>query len=136
MPNTNKNGTAGQPTKMTPVVLATIRNAADFGCNDREILAQLTITGNRIAQSTLSDYFSKHPDFRQEIDDRQQSPILRAKQTLNQAIEDVKNGDLTLKYLERKCKNEFSTKTEVDTSVNITNDALDKLGKIINGKSD
>lgn len=134
MPNTNKNGTAGQPTKMTPEVLQSIRNAADFGCNDREILAHLTIIGMPISPQTLYDYFSKHPEFKKEIDDRQESPILRAKQTLNNALIDPKNAELSLKYLERKRSKEFSTRSEVDNNFEITNNALDKLGKIINGK--
>ena len=126
--------TAGQPTKMTPEVIQAIRNAADFGCNDREILAHLTIIGMPIARDTLYKYFERYPEFRKEIDDRQESPILRAKQNLNNAMLDPKNAELSLKYLERKRSKEFSTKVEVDNNIEVTNNALEKLGKIINGK--
>lgn len=131
MPNTNKNGTAGQPTKMRPEVIQSLRNAFDIGASVREACAFADI-----GVQTLYDYFKRNPEFKEETERRKQKPVLQAKLTLMKSLQNTKNGDLSLKYLERKCKDEFSLKTEVDTSVNIANDALDKLGRIINGKSD
>lgn len=63
-----------------------------------------------IPYTTMKDYYDKDDQVRKKIERLQNMPILAARRSVNLAMQD--NGDLALKFLERKKKDEFSTRTE------------------------
>lgn len=89
------------------LVLAKLEEAWALDCSDAE-----AATFADISASALSRYLKSHPDISARKDQLKTKPILAARTTLAQAIKDG-NGKLALKYLERKCRNEFATRTEV-----------------------
>ena len=64
-----------------------------------------------IPSSTFYDYLKDHPDFSEQIDYWQQYPEMIAKHSVLKHM--VEDGNLALKYLQSKCKEEFGTRTEI-----------------------
>lgn len=106
-----------RPTKMTPETIDKLRQAYLIGANDKEAYSYAGIS-----HETFYNYIQKHPEFREQIDQWQDEPILKAKTTIVKNLDDVKNSQW---YLERKRKDEFSVRTENDTSVSI--DVVDRI---------
>lgn len=99
-----------RPTIMKPDVIAKLEEAFAWGCSDVEACLWADI-----APATLYKYQEKHPEFTERKAELKETPIMLARKTV---IKGVKvNPDLALKFLERKKKDEFSTKTETDLSV-------------------
>ena len=94
-----------RPTKMTPDILERLRQAFAIGCSDEEACAYA-----KIGKTTLYNYQQTHPEFLEEKDILKKEPILKAKNTIVQSLNDVKDAQW---YLERKLKNEFSLRQEV-----------------------
>lgn len=67
-----------------------------------------------INQRTLTRYEDKNPEFAEQKELLKNTPILKARQTLNKAIET--NADIAFKFLERKKRDEFGVKTEIDVT--------------------
>lgn len=95
--------------KMTPEVITKLEFAYIGGHTDEEACL---IAGINVV--TLHRYFEKNPEFKDKKKLLINTPILKARQTLNKAIET--NPDIALKFLERKKKDEFGLKTEVDVT--------------------
>lgn len=95
----------GRPTVMTPESLDKLRQAFLIGASDSEACAYA-----KIGQSTLYEYQKEHPDFTEQKDQWKQEPILKAKFELVKGLDG--NPELSLKYLERKKKDEFSLRSE------------------------
>jgi len=74
-----------------------------------------------ISIASLSRYLASHPKVAERKQLLRQKPILKARMALANAI-DAGDGNLALKYLERKRKQEFSTLQEVVSDVCIEND--------------
>lgn len=93
----------GRPVKMTRVVIEKLEEAFSYGCSDREacLLAN-------IGEQTLYDYQRKNPDFKSRKDLLKSNPILKARVSVVNNLEDDPN--LALKYLERRCREEFDPK--------------------------
>jgi hypothetical protein len=100
---------AGRPTKMDDRVLSKLREAFLFGCNKLEACAY-----SEIAPSTLYEYLKLNPEFSNKIEEWQKAPILKAKKTVVDSLDNPKDAQW---YLERKRKDEFSTKVENDLRV-------------------
>ena len=99
-----------RPTVMTPEVIEKLEEAFKWGCTDNEACLHADI-----APSTLYQYQEKNPKFTERKASLKENPILLARSTV---VNGLKNDtDLALKYLERKKKNEFSTKVENDIRV-------------------
>lgn len=96
---------AGRPTVMTAKILERLRQAFAIGCTDEEACAFADI-----APRTFYDYQKANPEFLQEKEALKQKPILKAKKTIEQSLDDPKNAQW---YLERKKKDEFSTRNEL-----------------------
>lgn len=114
----------GRPTVMTKDVVNKLEQAWSMGCSDLEacIFAD-------ISKQTLYSYQDKHPEFIDRKELLKKKPVLMAKKNIIDAMDTKENPDYksiieTSKwYLERKCKDEFSTKVENDiktTGINIT----------------
>lgn len=64
-----------------------------------------------IPSSTFYDYLKNHQDFSEQIEYWRQYPEMIARHSVLKHM--VEDGNLALKYLQSKCKEEFGTRTEV-----------------------
>lgn len=100
-----------RPTVMTPEVIAKLEEAFAWGCTDREACLWADI-----AEPTLYLYQEKHPEFIDRKAALKETPVMLSRKAILQAIK--KGNPVTaLAYLERKKKDEFSTRTENDIRV-------------------
>ena len=118
---THKTGNpVGRPPKMTESTLAKLKEAFLWGCSDREACLWA-----EISQDVLYDYQTAHPEYTEQKKIWKESPILRARRAVVETLDD--NADLSLKFLERKKKDEFSLRSETDITSN-----GQALGAVIN----
>lgn len=96
---------------MTQEVIAKLEEAFAWGCTDREACLWADI-----AEETLYSYQKKNPGFVKRKEALKETPVMLARKTVVKAIS---KGDRTvaMQYLERKKKDEFSTKQEQDVRV-------------------
>jgi hypothetical protein len=101
-------GDAGRPTKMTEEVVKKLVACFSNGFSD-----QLACDHVGITKQTLYNYCDKNPEFLTIKERLKKNPVAAA--TLN-IVKAIDNGDVKASqwYLERKCKDEFSIRTEVD----------------------
>ena len=102
----------GRPSVMTDAVIGKLEFYFAKGLSDRE--ACLIVD---IHPSTLYDYCEKHPEFAERKELLKEKPKTKAKLNLANAIEN-EDRDVSKWYLERKAKDEFSTKQEINADVN------------------
>lgn len=103
--STDKPG-VGRPTKMTDETLRKLEEAFALGCSDLEASLYADI-----APSTLYAYQETRPEFLERKTQLKERPILQAR---NSVIQHMKqDGNLALKFLERKNKAEFALRQEV-----------------------
>jgi hypothetical protein len=98
----------GRPTLMTENTIQKLEQAFSVGATDLEACFFANIS-----KSTLYNYQESHPEFVERKEGLKNQLSLIAKNTLGRSI---KNGNETDAkwYLERKNKDEFSTKTQSD----------------------
>lgn len=106
-----KNG-AGRPTIMAPELIAKLEEAFAWGCSDIEACLWA-----EIAPATLYKFQKRHPEFVERKAALKETPILLSRKAVVNAI---KRGDkvTALAYLDRKKKDEFSTKQNIDHTTN------------------
>ena len=110
---------AGRPTKMTPETIGKLEEAFSMGCTDLEACLFADIE-----KTTLYKYQQDHPEFINRKEKLKENPVLKARQTILDNLEDPTNARW---YLERKKKDEFSQRTESDVKTVISfNDMDDK----------
>lgn len=110
-----------RPTKMTPEVLASLRQAFLIGATKEEASGYAGIS-----KVTLYSYMDKHPEFVNDIEKWQNDPILKAKTTVVKNLDDTKNAQW---YLERKAKAEFAQRQEhTGADGNAIQAIIDKFG--------
>jgi len=92
---------------MTKAVIAKLEEAFAWGCTDVEACLWADI-----APATLYQYQEKHPAFTERKAELKDTPVLLARKTV---VEGIKKGDrqLSMSYLERKRKDEFSLRKEL-----------------------
>ena len=102
----------GRPTVMTDKVIGKLEMLFAKGLSDREacLIAD-------IHPSTLYDYCSINPEFAERKELLKEQVKTRAKLNVAEAI-DNNDVDMSKWYLERKAKDEFSTKQEIQADVN------------------
>lgn len=95
-----------RPTVMTPEVIAKLEEAFAWGCSDVEACLWADI-----APATLYQYQEKYPKFTERKAELKETPVLLSRKAVVNAI---KRGDkvTALAYLDRKKKDEFSTRSE------------------------
>lgn len=103
--------TAGRPPKITSEVLQKLEYAFMMGCTDTEACLYADI-----GTSTLYDYQNNHPEFTERKEQLKDNLKLRSKLNLGESITVERDVDNSKWYLERKAKNEFSTKVEQDVT--------------------
>ncbi len=104
---------AGRPTVMTKEVIAKLEEAFLLGCTDMEACLVANIN-----KATLYRYQEDHPEFVERKETLKKTPTLLARRTVVTDI--ATNSDLAMKYLERKEKDEFSSKSEINTNLTFT----------------
>ena len=102
----------GRPTVMTDDVIGKLEMLFAKGLSDREAC----LIAN-IHPSTLYDYCSANPEFAERKELLKEQIKTQAKLNIAEAITN-KDADLSKWYLERKAKDEFSTKQEISADVN------------------
>ncbi len=101
----------GRPTVMTDAVIGKLEELFARGLSDREACLVADVN-----PSTLYAYCNSHPDFAERKELLKEQPKLQAKLNVEREIQEG-NVDISKWYLERKAKDEFSTKQEIDTDV-------------------
>ena len=103
----------GRPTVMTEKVLQKLEYAFMRGLTDVEACLYANI-----ATSTLYNYCNDNPEFLERKEELKQHPTAKARLNITEAIENG-NEDLSKWWLERKAKDEFSTKQEVSGDIKL-----------------
>jgi len=103
------------------VVITKLETAWALGCSDKEAAAYAYITA-----ASLCRYLQAHPQISERKEQLKERPVLAARSTLLKAIQGG-DGDLALKFLERKRRDEFATRSEIsETSHIVVQTADDK----------
>jgi len=97
----------GRPTVMTPTVIAKLEEAFTWGCTDIEACLWADIS-----VAALWDYMQKYPEFSTRRDKLKKTPTLTARRTVVASLPG--DNEMSLKYLERKEKREFSLRQETE----------------------
>lgn len=102
----------GRPRAITPKKLEKLEEAFKLGCTNREACFYADV-----AESTFYDFLKEYPEYSDKIAMWKDYEKIKARYVVHKALE---NGDRDMAkwYLERKAKDEFSTKQEFDTTVN------------------
>jgi hypothetical protein len=115
--------TAGRPTVMTPEVVNKLEQAFSMGCSDLEACLFADIS-----KQTLYDYQAKHPEFADRKAMLKETLILKARSVIATSLNN-KDENTAKWYLERKRKDEFSTKVENELSGGMNILVADKKAK-------
>lgn len=92
----------GRPSSLTPETIIKLEQAFAIGLKDVEALAYAGVSS-----SAFYAYCQKNPEFQERKEELKLKPILKAKNTIFRNLDDEA---VARWYLERKCKDEFSTK--------------------------
>lgn len=118
----------GRPRAVSREVLQKLEYAFVHGLSDREASIYAGIS-----KSTLYNYCKKHPEFLDQKEDLKSGVKMRAKLNVAEEI-DKGNLELSLWYLEHKCRDEFSTRQEVQVTTNpfggLTTEELRRLASV------
>lgn len=101
----------GRPTVMTEDVLQKLEYAFMRGLTDVEACLYADI-----GTTTLYNYCEENPAFRERKEELKQHPTAQARLNVAEEIEKG-NAEMSKWWLERKAKNEFSTKQEISADV-------------------
>ena len=113
-------GKVGRPTVMTKETLNKLEEIFALGGTDLEACFYAGIS-----RQTLYDYQEKNPEFIDRKEGLKSKPILKARMTIVDSLDDPKNSQW---YLERKSKDEFSTKQIIDDNRN--DNTIEELKKL------
>src|SRR6476661_2859539 len=95
-----------RPTIMTPPVIAKLEEAYAWGCTDIEACLWANIDDR-----TLYKYQEKHPEFVRRKNALKDTPVLLARKSVVTRL--PRDPRLSMDYLSRKKKDEFSTRNEL-----------------------
>lgn len=112
--------TIGRPTVMTPEVVKKLEEAFLLGCTDLEACLFADIS-----KQTLYNYQEAHPEFVDRKEKLKENPVFLARSSVVRSMQE--DGDLALKYLERKKKDEFSVKTQQEHSGELTVTKVERI---------
>jgi hypothetical protein len=117
----------GRPTVFTPAVVDKLEQAFAIDATVEEACSYADIS-----RDAFYDHLKRNPAFSDRIEALRQRPVLAARQTVVKAVST--DSDMAMRYLERKKRNEFSTKQELEHSGEITmSQFLAKLREKKNG---
>jgi hypothetical protein len=98
----------GRPPIIDEIVLQKLEMAFSIDCTDSEACFYAGI-----CPATLYNYQTEHPEFLERKEGLKNKPVLKARQTVVSGLDQVNNAQW---YLERKKKNEFAQRNEMDHS--------------------
>ena len=96
-----------RPTKLTPELLARLKVVFLIGATYKEASYAVGVS-----VKTISNYTKNDPELLQQIEGWRSVPILKAKQTIIDHLDEVKVAQW---YLERRCP-EFKSKQDITTN--------------------
>jgi hypothetical protein len=96
----------GRPTNLTPETISKLEQAWSMGCSDLEACLHAGI-----GKSALYNYQNAHPNFLERKQILKEKLVLKARSVIANALNN-KDENTARWYLERKRKDEFSTRTE------------------------
>lgn len=99
--------TAGRKPVIDEVTLQKLENAFSLGATDGEACFQAGI-----APATLYNYQNAHPEYVERKNQLKDRMIFKARSVIAEALNN-KDKEVAKWYLERKAKNEFSTRQEL-----------------------
>jgi len=97
----------GRPTVMTPEIISKLEEVFAIGGTDSEACFYAGI-----GQSTLYSYQEEHPEFVERKDALKEKPILKARQTVVQSLNDPNHA---FRYLSKKRRKEFGESLDLTT---------------------
>ena len=101
-----KKNKGGRPSQMSDEKIKKLEEAFALDCSVGEACFYADIT-----KTTYYNRLEKNPQLVDRFDALREKPVLIARQTVVKSLKD--NPDMALKYLERKRKKEFSTRSEI-----------------------
>ena len=116
----------GRPTVFTEKVVQKLEWAFAIGASDEEACAY-----GEISRSSLNNYQNENPEFLDRKHRLKELPYIRARKAI---VDNLDDAEFALKYMERKRKDEFSTKIVSDTLIQF--DEKDALKQLLYGDSD
>lgn len=115
----NKKNTVGRPTLMTNETVKKLEDAFLYGATDLEACLEAGIS-----KQTLYTYQEKNPEFVDRKELLKNQPRIKAKKVVMKSIEEG-DKETSKWYLERRSKDEFSTKTESKMEVELPTPIMD-----------
>ena len=111
-------GEVGRPTLMTPDTLKKLEEVFSIGGTDKEAC----LIAN-ISHQTLYNYQKEHPEFVERKEALKDMPKYRARLNI---VRDIENGDVDTSkwYAERKSKEEFSTRNDLNIEGSLTSKVI------------
>lgn len=116
----------GRKTVMTKRVIGKLEEAFSMGCSDREACLYADINPD-----TLYTYQKKNPKFSERKKTLKEKPVLKARQTILNSLDDPK---VAMWFLERKAKSEFNLshiKTEPRMDPELTKEERDEIANVL-----
>lgn len=104
-----KKHAGGRPKAITDAEVQKLKQGFMQGFNDMEACLYADVK-----KTTFYDYCKENPEFSDLKEQLKRSPLIKAKLNINEALQQ-KDKDISKWYLERKAKDEFSTKSEVSS---------------------
>lgn len=108
-----KKSLVGRPPVIDKDVLNKLETSYSMGCTDSEACLFANIS-----KQTLYNYQDKHPEFVERKAMLKQKMIFKARSVIADSLNN-KDEKTAMWYLERKCKDEFSTKQEIGGNVSV-----------------
>lgn len=105
----SRKGIGGRPPAVTPEVIRLLEEAFAWGCSDREACVWAGIS-----TTAFYEWQKKNKKFTERKETLKETPIMKARKAVVEAL--PSDPELSLKFLERKKKDEFSLKHEVDNN--------------------
>jgi hypothetical protein len=109
----------GRPTIMTKETISKLEEVFAIGGTDKEACFYADIS-----HQTLYDYQAIHPEFVERKEALKERPILKARQTVVKSLENPSDAQW---FLERKRKDEFSSRSEISSEINVKVEKLESI---------
>ena len=94
------------PVKLTPEVVKKLEEAFSLDCSIGEACFYADIS-----RQTYYSWINSFPEYQERFDKLRERPVLIARKTVVKSLDE--DPDMAMRYLERKRKDEFSTKQEI-----------------------
>ena len=115
-----KKSNAGRPLKIDRIILSKLEEAFAMGCTDIEACLFADI-----GTATLYLYQKKHPEFIERKAELKETPVLKARNTVINSLED--DTGTAKWYLERKRKDEFGANQKIEAEITNIEDVINAL---------